>query len=426
MDLLEYQAKELFSRVGIPVLPSQTIKEPRQLKQLQIPYPVVLKSQVRAGGRGKAGGIKFVGNTIDAIAAARTIFSLSILGEYPEVILAEAQYDAQEELFLAIILDYKLKLPVLLGSAKGGMNVPQLLNNLQQVVVETEFSPFYARRLVSKMGFTGELIQSVSEIVVKMYRLFQETDLDFVEINPLGVNAQGNLMALDGKIKLNSHAVIRHPELNSLNNLTDVGSTSETEINLNCPSKFPLQWQDWQDDKGKIAIVANHSDLVTLCWDLIRQKKEKPGCAVVVPWSENIEESGDLTNWCEKLEEALKTLHDVTRLKVIIINILASPSVNETIAQKILGYYSPQKEQSLNSVSDERSLVVNGSVFPSQRQTRNKSATNNEGILGIKTVIRLADDVTRFSQESESNLLYWTNNLEDATAQAISLVKVKK
>lgn len=99
MDLLEYQAKELFRRVGIPTLPSQTIAEPRQIKQLRIPYPVVLKSQVRAGGRGKAGGVRFVANTIDAIAAARSIFNLSILREYPEVILAEAHYNAEREFF---------------------------------------------------------------------------------------------------------------------------------------------------------------------------------------------------------------------------------------------------------------------------------------------------------------------------------------
>ena len=88
MDLLEYQAKELFSQVGIPVLPSQPIEDPRKLKRLHIPYPVVLKSQVRAGGRGRAGGIRFVENTIDAIAAARTIFNLPILDEYPQVLLA--------------------------------------------------------------------------------------------------------------------------------------------------------------------------------------------------------------------------------------------------------------------------------------------------------------------------------------------------
>ena len=96
MDLLEYQAKELFREIGIPTLPSQTIKDPRQIKQLQIPYPVVLKSQVRAGGRGKAGGVRFVSNTIDAIAATRTIFQLSILGEYPEVVLAEAHYNTKK------------------------------------------------------------------------------------------------------------------------------------------------------------------------------------------------------------------------------------------------------------------------------------------------------------------------------------------
>ena len=158
MELLEYQAKELFKMVGIPILPSQTIKDSRKIKQLQIPYPVVLKSQVRSGGRGKAGGVRFAANTIDAIAAARIIFNLSILNEYPEFILAEAHYNAEREFLLAIVLDYDLQRPVLLGSALGGMNVDSLLANLQQVVVESEFSLFYARRLVANMGLSGQLI----------------------------------------------------------------------------------------------------------------------------------------------------------------------------------------------------------------------------------------------------------------------------
>lgn len=99
MELLEYQAKELFNQVGIPILPSQAIANPSQIKRLQIPYPVVLKSQVRAGGRGKAGGVRFAENTIDAIAAAHAIFSLPIGGEFPEVLLAEARYRAKEEFF---------------------------------------------------------------------------------------------------------------------------------------------------------------------------------------------------------------------------------------------------------------------------------------------------------------------------------------
>ena len=152
MDLLEYQAKELFREVGIPVLPSQRIDDPRELKRLDIPYPVVLKSQVRVGGRGRAGGIRFVENTINAIAAARTIFNLPIVGEYPQVLLAEARYDAEEEFFLAVVLDYKQQRPVLLGSLQGGINVEVLLEQMQKVVVEDEFSPFYARHLATQNG----------------------------------------------------------------------------------------------------------------------------------------------------------------------------------------------------------------------------------------------------------------------------------
>ncbi|HBQ98035.1 MAG TPA: ATPase, partial [Cyanobacteria bacterium UBA11691] len=101
MDLLEYQAKELFAEIGIPILPSQCINHPAELKGLRIPYPVVLKSQVRAGGRSKAGGVKFAENTIDAVAAAQAIANLPIMGDYPDVILAEAKYNADQEFYLA-------------------------------------------------------------------------------------------------------------------------------------------------------------------------------------------------------------------------------------------------------------------------------------------------------------------------------------
>jgi succinyl-CoA synthetase beta subunit len=112
MDLLEYQAKSLFRQMAIPILPSQRIDNLADLKGLKIPYPVVLKSQVRAGGRGRAGGIKFVENTIDAVAAAQTIFNLPIEDEYPQVLLAEAKYNADQELYLAVLLDPVARRPV--------------------------------------------------------------------------------------------------------------------------------------------------------------------------------------------------------------------------------------------------------------------------------------------------------------------------
>ncbi len=213
MDLLEYQAKELFREVGIPVLPSQRIDRPTDLKALRIPYPIVLKSQVSVGNRGKAGGIRFVENTIDAIAAARTIFNLPILGEYPKVLLAEAKYNTSQEFYLAIVIDRLACRPVLLGSTDGGMNINAILNQIQQVVVYDEFSSFYARRLALKMGLQGDLMLAVSEIIEKMYILMRSQDLDLVEINPLGIDRNGAVMALDGKISVNHYAVGRHPNL---------------------------------------------------------------------------------------------------------------------------------------------------------------------------------------------------------------------
>jgi succinyl-CoA synthetase beta subunit len=213
MDLLEYQAKELFREVGIPVLPSQRIDRPTDLKALRIPYPIVLKSQVSVGNRGKAGGIKFVENTIDAIAAARTIFNLPISGEYPKVLLAEAKYNTSQEFYLAIVIDRLACRPVLLGSTDGGMNINAILNQIHQVVVYDEFSSFYARRLALKMGLQGDLMLVVSEIIEKMYILMKSQDLDLVEINPLGIDRNGAVMALDGKISVNHYAVGRHPNL---------------------------------------------------------------------------------------------------------------------------------------------------------------------------------------------------------------------
>jgi succinyl-CoA synthetase beta subunit len=216
MDLLEYQAKALFQEVGIPTLPAQRIDRPTDLKFLKIPYPVVLKSQVSIGNRGKVGGVRFVENTIDAIAAAQTMFNLPIFGEIPQVLLAETKYDVFQEFYLAVLIDYTLCRPVLLGSGQGGMNLDAVMEQIQQVVVQAEFSPFYARKLAIKMGLTGSLLLKVSQIIESMYRLMLTNDLDLVEINPLGVSNDGEIMALDGKVTANDRALVRHPHLSAI------------------------------------------------------------------------------------------------------------------------------------------------------------------------------------------------------------------
>lgn len=388
MELLEYQAKKLFREVGIPVLPSQSISEPRQLKQLQLPYPVVLKSQVCAPGRGKAGGIRFVENTIDAIAAARTIFNLAIMGEYPEVVLAEARYNTQAEFFVGIVLDYHLRRPVLLGSVKGGINVETLLANLQQVVVSDEFSPFYARRLAVKMGLEGNLLLAVSQIVERMYSLFEDKDLDSIEINPLGISAEGEVMALDGKISINDYGLARHPDIKAL-----------IESRQNPPTIPDIIRLDAFEPKGNVAIIANSVALALATGDLIAQEKGKLACSLIIgsSWSNKQPSSLQLAL---QLANALDQIRGMNGIKVILINILVNHETSVNLAQVIAEYLQ------------EKPLIK-----------PDKSSKNSPE---VQLVIRLvAENQELIKQVLTLNSLHCNENLEAAVAKTISLAKGK-
>ena len=402
MELLEYQAKELFKMVGIPVLPSQTIRDPRKIKQLQIPYPVVLKSQVSSGGRGKAGGVRFVANTIDAIAAARTIFNLSILGEYPEAILAEAHYNAVKELFLAIVLDYDRARPVILGSAFGGMNVDSLLANLQQVVVESEFSLFYARRLAVSMGLSGKLICSVAEIIAKMYRLFLETDLDLIEINPLGINDRGELMALDGKISINDNALDRQPILDALSfsQLQKVNYHGFYRRNQDF-SQISWRWLDWHDLTGEVAIICNSFDSALLSWDLLEQGRATPACALLI--ENSLTKETDESLYGQKLREALVEIENVAGIKAILVNIWETDAVNRQILETVNDYCVNRTVSSESEIDSASSDSTPTSIQP-------------------PLVLRLLNE-DNLDDLSISPTIHLFSNLETAIQKAIAIVE---
>lgn len=327
MNLLEYQAKDLFRRVGIPVLPAQEIQQPQDLKGLTIPYPVVLKSQVYAGGRAKAGGIRFVENTIDAVAAAQIVFNLSIHGQKPDVLLAEAKYEPERELYLAVVLDQTLGRPVLLGSVEGGVDVEAVMAGIQQVIVDQEFSPFYARRLALMMGLEGDLLRTISAIVERMYALFVQKDLDVVEINPLAVNAAGEVMALDGKVSVNDDALGRHPEL---------AQWRPTEPTLDAPEIAYPDGMSWMTLEGSIGVVCNGASLGMAILDQIA---DAGGTAAFV-----LNVGGDAIahpaqiSLADRLATGLEVLHDhpdLPKLKVVLINLLNGDVPNAALEQTI-------------------------------------------------------------------------------------------
>ena len=409
MDLLEYQAKDLFREMGIPVLPSQRIDDPKDLKGLKIPYPVVLKSQVRAGGRGRAGGIKFVANTIDAVAAAQTIFNLPIVGEYPGVLLAEAKYDADQELYLAVLLDPVARRPILLGSKQGGINVEAAIAEMQQVIVDQDFSPFYARRLMLKMGLQGELILSVSAIVEKMYDLFVQKDLDLVEINPLGISRLGEVMALDGKVTANDQALARHPDLAGLVGKKLLGSKGGVEnsrggrhertrivpemrssLESELLPKLPiLNGVDLNlvELQGNIGILCNGVGLTLATLDAVIHAKGKPANFLNLGSFDRYEPMDGLQ---ERLERGLDLVSQEKRVKVVLVNILGSVAVGEEIMLAIANYL--------------------------ERKARANRTT--------QIVLRLVGDQSETTKQHLASLsVQIAEKLDEAVAQAVSLAK---
>ena len=402
MDLLEYQVKEWFGKIGIPVLPSQRIDHPTDLKRLKIRFPIVLKSQVHGAERAKAGGVRFAETTIDAIAAAQNIFSLPIWGELPEVVLAESQYDANQEFYLAVVLDTAVCRPVLLGCKEANIDWESAGEKMHYVVVEQEFSPFYARRLALKMGLQGTLMQSVSSVVEKMYQLFVQKDLDLVEINPLAVSATNQVMALNGKVRVNERAIKRHPDLAEMA-AKIISRHTSTEINGILG--------DWDGVKmhGKIGILGNGTGSVMATLDLVANAGGNPGVCLNLRHAFLTDTTP--TTFCDRLEIGLKILEADKSIQVILINFLGSIPLTEEVAEVIARVVRQDN-------SELQSQVVHSNGSKSRRE-RNFSPL----------VVRLAGSEFNAARQylatlkTHNDALLVVENLDEAVAAAVRLAK---
>ena len=343
MNLLEYQVKEWWGKIGIPVLPSQRIDHPTDLKRLKIRYPIVLKSQVQAGEREKAGGVRVVETTIDAIATAQNIFNLPIWGQLPEVLLAESKYDAQEEFYLAVVLDTALCRPVLLGCTEANIDWETAGEKIQHVVVEQEFSPFYARRLALKMGLQGALMQTVSDIVEKLYQLFVQKDLDLVEIHPLGVNSAGQVMALNGKVSVNKQAINRHPEI------ADMAAKMVGLLHGNKKNNGLVSRWDGIEMQGKICIIGNGKGSVLTTLDEVVNAHGNPGKCVNL--RHTFMSDTTQTTFSDRLISSLTNLVNDQNTQVILVNFLGTIPQVDQLPEIISQFLHSDRSQITSGVS---------------------------------------------------------------------------
>ncbi len=405
MELLEYQVKEWFGKIGIPVLPSQTIDHPTDLKRLKINFPIVLKSQIYGGGRSKVGGVRFVETTIDAIATAQNIFNQAIYGELPEVLLAEAKYNIEQELYLAIVLDTAVCRPILLGCNEADIDWEEAGEKMQHVVIDEQFSPFYARRLALKMGLQGALMQSVSQVIENMYRLFIEKDLDLVEINPLGVDSSGQVMALNGNVSINERAIRRHQ---------DIAVIARKIVSRNISKDKNGNFGNWNEVEmnGRIGVLGNGTGSVMATLDLVVSNGGKPGASLNLRHAFLSDTTP--TTFNTRFEKALQILAADRSIQVILINFLGSIPQAAEVAE-VIG----------NFIEQQHGYSSEGFVSNSTRNRRGGNFTP-------KLVIRLAgsdlDTAKKYLSDLEDvgeNPILLVESLDEAVAQAVKLTKTK-
>ena len=224
MRLYEFEAKKLFSKAGIPIPQGEVVKSPEEARIFaeKLGKPVVLKSQILSGGRGKAGGIKFAQNPLEAKEKASEIFSLKIKGFPVKMLLVEEKIDLDKELYLGVTIDrlkYKL---VIIACTEGGMDIEEVAKRFPDKVkrlnldIDERLYNFQAQTLAKWLGVKGEQIRNVGSMISSLFKVFKSYDAKLVEINPLVLTREGKYIACDARMSVDDDALFRHKELSEM------------------------------------------------------------------------------------------------------------------------------------------------------------------------------------------------------------------
>jgi succinyl-CoA synthetase beta subunit len=323
MKLLECQAHELFLKFGLPASRGVIISSPNELKSVigKLVYPVVLKAQVKTGGRGKAGGIRIARSQSDLLAMGNEVFHLAIQGFPVEKIFLTNFVDAAKELYLSLTLDRRTKLPVMLFSAEGGTDVNVAAETNPAKIVQTLIDPFQGvqpfmvQYMLDVAGIEAKYSSQFSDIVQRLYTLFIKCDCLLAEINPLAIDSKGTFRALDAKVEIDDNALARHPEFKAAQN-----EFAENAFVLNARERHFLYIP--VEAEGSVGIISNGSGLIMSTIDLLSKEGLKVACALDL--------GGGATS--EGVKEAIQILFLNSWVKLVFVNIFGGITRCDEIA----------------------------------------------------------------------------------------------
>jgi succinyl-CoA synthetase beta subunit len=276
VDLFEYQAKQLFAAHGVPVGLGETADTPEQARAAaeRIGGVVVVKAQVKVGGRGKAGGVKLAKTPAEAQAAAEAILGMDIKGHTVRRVLVDPGAQIEAEYYFSFLLDRANRTFLAMASAEGGMEIEELAVERPEALAKVPIDAMTgvdlakATEILTQANFPAEVIDSTAETVVKLWEAFVEQDATLVEINPLARVASGDVIALDGKVSLDDNADFRQA---GNADLEDVAAADPLE------AKAKAKHLNYVKLDGEVGIIGNGAGLVMSTLDVVAYAGESHG-----------------------------------------------------------------------------------------------------------------------------------------------------
>jgi len=332
----EYQAKTLLVQYGIPVPKGKVASTPTEAREIaaEIGDKVVIKAQVYAGGRGKAGGIKKVNNPAEAKKAASQLIGTRLVthqtgpeGVSVTKVLVEEASDVARELYLSILVDGTSRLPVMMASEAGGMEIEEVAQSTPEKIFKNYidpaigFQPFQGRKLAYGMNLDGGQVGEATRLMANLYKLFIDKDCSLAEINPLVVTVDERLLALDAKLNFDDNALYRHKDIQELQD-------KEQEEPLE------IQARDWGINNyvkmdGDIGCMVNGAGLAMAVNDLIQYCGGRAA---------NFLDIGTLNN-TERVVNSFKMFIADPRIKAVLVNIFGGMARVDVIAKGIVEAY---------------------------------------------------------------------------------------
>ena len=340
MQLYEFQAKTIFRKHGIPTpngLIARTCEEAVEAAK-KIGLPVAIKAQVLLGGRGLAGGIKIVKSSEDVVSVASTILRTDLKSEKPIALLIEEKLDIAKELYCSVTWDYPKKCPVLIASSSGGMAIESIARDRPSEVVTLPIDPYpgysqyVGRHLSARIGLQGQEVVTFGNIVNRLWNVFREHDAELVEVNPVGVLCNGDMVAVDAKLTLDDKSLFRQKEV--IDEMPVVPYDGKglayrrlRAKELGIPTYFEME--------GEIGVLSDGAGTGMLTLDLIHDAggKIRVYC----------EMGGEATP--ELMEKTLTTAANAGNVRVVLVSLIGGLNRMDEMAEGIIRYVHNQKSK---------------------------------------------------------------------------------